>query len=332
MDFTRQRQELTKQVINIENNDFETVALSLFHFQYRYNTLYQSFVDCLNVNIANVSSLQDIPFLPVSFFKTHTVKSGNFDAKVVFSSSGTTGQQTSKHHLSDTQVYDQISLSAFSRFYGSVSDYCFLALLPSYLERPDSSLVHMCSNFISQSKCSQSGFFLNEMDRLLETIEKLRRKEIPTVLIGVSYALLDLADHYHPDLKGIIVMETGGMKGRRAEMTKEAMHKHLKSSFNLSEIHSEYGMTELLSQAYSKGAGVFFAAPTMKVMTAETTDPRTVQKTGKAGIVQIVDLANIDSCAFIATEDLGICYENGGFEIIGRQDNSDIRGCNLMVE
>jgi hypothetical protein len=332
MDFKKQRQELTELVVNLEKYDFEAVALSLFRFQYQYNTLYQSFVDCLNVKIANVSALSRIPFLPVSFFKTHTVKTGSFEAQTIFSSSGTTGQLTSKHHLTDTRVYDSISLTGFSRFYGPVQDFCFLALLPSYLERPDSSLVHMCSTFIAQSKYRQSGFFLNNYGQLLHTIEELKRENIPTILIGVSYALLDFADQYQPDLSGIIVMETGGMKGKRQETTKVAMHAHLKDNFNVKEIHSEYGMTELLSQGYSKGAGVFYPSATMRVLTSEIADPLSIQKLGKVGTVQIIDLANIDSCAFIATQDLGICHEDGGFEIIGRQDNSDIRGCNLMVE
>ena len=332
MDFEKKRQELKELVVNIENNNFEAVALEIFRFQYTFNALYQSFVDCLNVNIANVSSLQQIPFLPVSFFKTHTVKTGNFEAEIVFASSGTTGQQTSKHYLSNAILYDRISVHGFEKFYGTLEEYCFLALLPSYLERPDSSLVHMCSNFISRSKYEQSGFFLNDYSRLVELIKSLQERKIPTILIGVSYALLDLAEQFQPDLSGLIVMETGGMKGRRAEITRDAMHSYLREKMNLSEIHSEYGMTELLSQAYSKGDGLFYPSPTMRVFTAEITDPLTIQKPGKAGTVQVVDLANIDSCSFAATQDLGVYYEDGGFEITGRQDNSDIRGCNLMVE
>ncbi|MFZ4543397.1 MAG: acyl transferase [Saprospiraceae bacterium] len=332
MDFDRQRKKLIEQIINIKANDFEALALSLFRFQYRYNSLYAAFVDCLNVNIDNVLSIQNIPFLPISFFKTHEVKTGSFSTDTIFSSSGTSGQINSKHHVADVQLYEKISIDAFNHFYCPIEDICILALLPSYLERPDSSLVAMCSSFIKRSKYAQSGFFLNDLRLLDKTIKKLTEENVPTILLGVSYALLDYAEEFHPNLSSIIVMETGGMKGRREELTKEELHRILKLGFHVETIHAEYGMTELLSQAYSKGDGLFFPAPTMKVLTAEITDPLCVQQFGKMGTIQVVDLANIDSCAFVATQDIGICYENNGFEIKGRLDNSDIRGCNLMAE
>jgi phenylacetate-coenzyme A ligase PaaK-like adenylate-forming protein len=294
--------------------------------------LYRDFVDLLKIKVENISTITQIPFLPIDFFKQKTIKTGNLADSVIFSSSGTTGQITSKHHVTNTNLYRLIIRSGFSYFYAPVSDFCFLALLPNYLEREGSSLVYMVEDFIAQSKYKNSGFFLYEQEKLIKELKKNQAAHIPTVLLGVSYALLDLAEAYEVDLSNVIIMETGGMKGKRKEITRDELHAQLKQSFNVQHIHSEYGMTELLSQGYSKGDGLFYPAPSMKILTAEITDPLTIQQNGKNGVVQVIDLANIDSCAFIATQDVGVVYADGSFEIKGRLDNSDIRGCNLMVE
>jgi phenylacetate-coenzyme A ligase PaaK-like adenylate-forming protein len=332
MNFEQRRNDLLHQITHLEQFAFDEVALALFHYQYEFNEFYRRFVDYLGVKIQNISTIEAIPFLPIEFFKQEVIKTGNLQENIIFSSSGTTGQITSKHYVTNTDLYRLNVRSGFQYFYGAVSDYCFLALLPNYLEREGSSLVYMAEDFIEQSKYNNSGFFLYEQEKLVASLKKNQAEHIPTVLLGVSYALLDLAEAYTLDLSNVIVMETGGMKGNRKEITREELHAQLKDSFNIQQIHSEYGMTELLSQGYSKGDGIFYPAPSMKILCAEITDPLTMQQNGKNGVVQVIDLANIDSCAFIATQDIGVVYADGSFEIKGRLDNSDMRGCNLMVE
>lgn len=332
MRFKSKRNDLINKIINIQNYDFDTVALDIFRYQVEYNALYYDFINYLNIKVENIKSIRQIPFLPISFFKIFDIKTSNLSTELIFTSSGTTGQQTSKHHVTNVAFYQQNAEKGFESFYGNVENYCFLALLPNYLERTGSSLVFMVEDFIKKSKYKNSGFFLYEQEKLIEELKKNRQKNIPTVLLGVSFALLDLAEAFQEDLSHVIIMETGGMKGQRKEITREELHQTLSQSFNVNAIHSEYGMTELLSQAYSKGNGLFYPSSTMKVLTSELTDPLNIQQNGKNGVIQVIDLANIDSCAFITTQDIGVVYDDNSFEIKGRMDNSDIRGCNLMVE
>ena len=274
--------------------------------------------------------LEDIPFLPIQFFKSERVLVSERTSQKVFTSSGTTGNRTSKHFVADIALYEQSFYKAFQHFYGSVSDYTILALLPSYLERGGSSLVYMVDALIKASGNSDSGFFLNDLDALIATLKALEAKKQNTLLLGVSYALLDVLEKESFQLKHTTVMETGGMKGRRKEMVKPELHQKLSHGFGVSKIHSEYGMTELLSQAYSKGGGRFHCPPWMKILTRDTEDAFGYVRE-KTGGINVIDLANINSCSFIATQDLGRVYADSTFEVIGRFDNSDIRGCNLMV-
>lgn len=322
----------TKDIFNITTEKaFITHALNVFKFQYENNNVYRSFCDLLYKNPSDVTALHQIPFLPIQFFKSHDVLSANTPTEITFSSSGTTGQITSKHHVTDLKVYEDSFKKGFSHFYGNVEDYTILALLPNYLEREGSSLVYMVDHLIKDSKQPKSGFYLNNLDELKDTLLQLENEGKKTLLIGVSFALLDLVERYQFNLKNTIIMETGGMKGKRKEIIREELHQLLKSGFGVDQIHSEYGMTELLSQAYSKGNGVFNCPPWMKILTRDTEDALTVFDTKKTGGINVIDLANINSCAFIATQDLGKPLNNDSFEVIGRFDNSDIRGCNLMV-
>ena len=257
--------------------------------------------------------------------------SGSWQPRQTFTSSGTTGMTTSGHQLRDLEWYQQTALTCFNPFYEDPADYCLLALLPSYLERSGSSLVFMADFFINRSKYAESGFFLNDKEKLVQTLEHCIQKQTPTILLGVSFALWDLAETNPMDLENVIIMETGGMKGRRKEITRSELHQILKGAFNTTHIHSEYGMTELLSQAYSQGNGIFHPGPTMKILTREITDPFAIQDYGKNGVINIIDLGNIDTISFIATDDLGKVCSDGSFEIMGRLDASDVRGCNLMV-
>lgn len=321
-----------KDIFTINSKaDFNALTLQVFKHQFKTNLVYQEFCNHLGKDSSNVSQIQDIPFIPIDFFKSKTILSGKEKASTIFTSSGTTGSITSKHYVTNTKLYEESYLKAFKHFYGSVKDYCVLALLPSYLERKGSSLIYMVDDLIKKSEHPKSGFFLNNTDTLLETLKTLQNTNTKILLIGVSFALLDLVEANQLHLKNTIVMETGGMKGRRKEMIREELHETLKKGFGLSKIHSEYGMTELLSQGYSKGDGIFNCPPWMKILTRDTEDPLTLQGYGKTGGVNVIDLANINSCSFIATQDLGKVYENGSFEILGRFDHSDIRGCNLMV-
>ncbi len=322
----------TTQIFNIASEEeFERMALDIFRFQLKNNPVYKEFCHYLGKSGSNVRGLEQIPFLPIDFFKTKKVVSTTVKEHIVFSSSGTTGQTTSKHYVSDLDVYERSFHKGFTHFYGEASQYCILALLPSYLERSGSSLIYMVNALIDKSQHPESGFYLDEMDVLAQTLERLDTEGKKTLLIGVSFALLDLVEKHPLQLKNTIIMETGGMKGRRKELIREELHDILKRGFGVTAIHSEYGMTELLSQAYSKGNGIFNTPPWMKLLIRDTEDPLSYLTYGKTGGINVIDLANINSCSFIATQDLGKEHEDGRFEILGRFDNSDIRGCNLMV-
>lgn len=310
---------------------FEKTALKVFRFQYDNNTVYREFCDLVKQDKQSVKSLKQIPFLPIQFFKSHEVVSNLDKAETVFTSSGTTGSITSRHLVTDVSLYEQSCRQAFSQFYGNIEDYTVLALLPSYLERQGSSLIHMVEDLIHLSNNSDSGFYLNDYDALVRKLLEQERDNKNVLLIGVTFALLDLIEKQNFKLENTIIMETGGMKGRRKEMIREELHEILTKGFGVKAIHSEYGMTELLSQAYSLGEGVFECPAWMKIHIRDTEDALTYIQNGKTGGINVIDLANINSCSFIATQDLGKKYDNGSFEVLGRFDNSDIRGCNLMV-
>ena len=310
---------------------FEKIALKVFRFQYDNNTVYRHFCDLMNQNKQTVKSLKQIPFLPIQFFKSHAVVSNNNDPQTIFTSSGTTGSVTSRHIITDISWYEQSYRQAFSQFYGNIEDYTVLALLPSYLERQGSSLIHMVEDLIQLSNNPDSGFYLNDYDALVEKLLQQERENKNVLLIGVTFALLDLIEKQNFQLENTIIMETGGMKGRRKEMIREELHQQLTKGFGVKAIHSEYGMTELLSQAYSLGAGIFECPTWMQIHIRDTEDPLSYISNGKTGGINVIDLANINSCSFIATQDLGKKYDNGSFEVLGRFDHSDIRGCNLMV-
>lgn len=322
----------SNRIFNIKTNaEFEGLALEVFHFQFENNPVYRSFCDLLYKHPSDIKHIEDIPFLPIQFFKTHPILSVNDSIKKTFTSSGTTGSITSKHHVTDLSNYENSFIKGFETNYGPIEDYVILALLPSYLERDGSSLIYMADAMIKTSKHPESGFYLNNLSELSKTLIQLENKGKKTLLIGVSFALLDLVESYAFNLKNTIIMETGGMKGRRKELIREELHHILKRGFGVKNIHSEYGMTELLSQAYSKGNGIFNTPNWMRILTRDTDDALHIQSPGKSGGINIIDLANINSCSFIATQDLGRVYTNNSFEIIGRFDSSDIRGCNLMV-
>ena len=311
--------------------DFEKKALEIFKFQFENNLVYRSFCDLLCKHPSEIKDLKDIPFLPIDFFKSHEIKISSKKTSKIFTSSGTTGSNLSKHYVTDLDLYEKSFINCFKVFYGDINDYTILGLLPSYLERNNSSLVYMVNKMIEQSKFPESRFYLDEFDELKETILNLEKEKRKTILIGVSYALLDLIEYHKFNLKHTIIMETGGMKGKRKELIKSELHKLLKNGFGVNNIHSEYGMTELLSQAYSKKNGLFSTPPWMKILIRDTEDPQSILPLAKTGGINIIDLANINSCPFIATMDLGKLHEDGQFEVLGRFDQSDIRGCNLMV-
>ena len=310
---------------------FEKIALKIFRFQYENNLVYQEFCDFLRVDRRAVKLLVQIPFLPIQFFKNHTVVSNTNIIQETFTSSGTTGMITSKHLVTDVSLYEQSYRNAFSEFYGNIEDYAILALLPSYLERSGSSLIYMVKDLIEISNNENSGFYLHNYDELIAKLVKLDNAGQNVILIGVTYALLDLVEKQKFQLKNTIIMETGGMKGKRKEMIREELHEVLCNGFGVQNIHSEYGMTELLSQAYSLGNGIFECPAWMQIQIRDTEDALTYVSNGKTGGINIIDLANINSCSFIATQDLGKKNPNNSFEVLGRFDNSDIRGCNLMV-
>ncbi len=311
--------------------EFHTMALEIFRLQYLNNPVYREFCTYLRKDVNTVRLFNEIPFLPIEFFKNRKVVCGNPIHTIQFTSSGTTGSTPGRHFVSDISIYEQSYLHAFELFYGPVTNYCILALLPSYLEREGSSLVYMVNGLIEKSRRPESGFYLHNMEDLEKALRLLQDKSCGVLLIGVSFALLDFVDRYSLSLENVIVMETGGMKGRKNEMVREELHGILKDGFGVPAIHSEYGMTELLSQAYSNGEGLFECPPWMSVSIRDPEDPFAPQITGKIGGVNIVDFANLNSCSFIATQDLGKIHPDGRFEILGRFDHSDIRGCNLMA-
>jgi hypothetical protein len=324
---------LIRQIFSINNSgSFEDLALQVFRHQAGNCRIYKQFIGHLGIKPDDVKHLEQIPFLPIDFFKTHELLCSSDPVEIVFSSSGTTGMVQSRHLVTDTSIYDQSFNLAFELFYGSVEDTCFLALLPSYLERDGSSLIYMVDALIRQSKCRDSGYFLHNHDDLYIKLKELQLTGQKTILIGVTYALLDFIEKYRMEFPELIVMETGGMKGKRKEMVREELHEELRNGFGVDTIHSEYGMTELLSQAYSKGNGVFNCPPWMRIMMRDTNDPLSLLAANKTGGINVIDLANINSCAFIATQDLGRVFSDGSFEVLGRFDNADIRGCNLLVD
>lgn len=323
-------QQGNHKIFSTNSVSFGQEALDIFNYQLNNNAVYRDFVQALGIRTQDVREVKDIPFLPVRFFKTHPVVTGDFSPEAVFESSGTTGMVSSRHMVRDVKLYEESFSRGFSVFYGDITDYCVIGLLPSYLERGHSSLVYMVDRLISQSGNPESGFYLDEYAKLASVLQSLEERGQPVLLIGVSFALLDFAELYPMTLKHTIIMETGGMKGRRKELIRQELHAILKSAFNQSSIHSEYGMTELLSQAYSKGDGVYRCPPWMKVLLRDDEDPLHVMYTG-TGVVNVIDLTNIHSCSFIATDDAGKVYSDGSFEILGRTDGSDMRGCSLLV-
>ena len=322
----------SKDIFNITSlKQFDKLALKVFRFQHENNKVYREFCDFLNTNPQKVKTIQQIPFLPIQFFKSHEVISSTDVIQEIFTSSGTTGMITSKHLVTDISIYEESFRNAFSEFYGNIEDYTVLALLPSYLERDGSSLIYMVNDLIEHSNNAHSGFYLNNYDELIAKLISLDNSGQNVLLIGVTYALLDLIELQNFQLKNTIIMETGGMKGKRKEMIREELHEILSKGFGVENIHSEYGMTELLSQAYSFGKGIFECPNWMQILIRDTEDALSYVDYGKNGGINVVDLANINSCSFIATQDLGKYHSNNSFEILGRFDNSDIRGCNLMV-
>ncbi len=329
---------LSHKVFSINPGEFEALSLEIFHFQHGNNRVYRGFCDALGVVLQAVKTLEQIPFLPISLFKTHTICTTDYEPEAVFESSGTTGSVNSRHFVKDLSLYHESFFSTFKTFYGDPKQWCILALLPAYLERQNSSLVVMADALIRESNHPQSGFYLYDHEALAAVLRELELRGQKTILLGVTFALLDFSAEYPMALKNTIVLETGGMKGRRKEMTRDEVHQFLKERMGVESIHAEYGMTELLSQAYSSGNGIYYPPAWMKMMIREEDDPlkvhataMDVRKTTRSGVLNVIDLANIYSCSFIATDDMGKLYEDGSFEVLGRIDHSDIRGCSLMV-
>ncbi|KAA2243680.1 acyl transferase [Chitinophaga agrisoli] len=320
-----------ERIFNLQAPDFEPAALDLFRYQYQHNALYRAYTDALRIQPGSVNAITGIPFLPIQFFKTHQVVSGTFEPELVFESSGTTQTVNSRHLVKDASLYERSFITAFEQFYGPVSDYVVVGLLPSYLERQHSSLVVMVQEMIRRSGHAGSGFYLYEHEKLYTQLQELEARGQKVLLIGVTFGLLDFAEKYTLSLQHTIVMETGGMKGRREEWTREQVHAFLQQKLGVNTVHAEYGMTELLSQAYSYGKGIFTTPPWMKVLLRDENDPFELFTGRSAGVMNIIDLANVYSCAFIATEDIGKLYDDGSFEVLGRLDNSALRGCSLMV-
>lgn len=329
--------EWRDNIFSVTESSFNGLALEIFSFQYKGNPVYRSFVNALGVNPETVDRLELIPFLPVSLFKLNEIKTGRFNPEIIFKSSGTTQTINSRHFVKDISLYEESFTKAFEKTYGRAEELCILGLLPSYLERGNSSLVYMVDNLIKKSRNPESGFYLYEHEKLAKTLETLERSKQRTILIGVTYALLDFAEKFPMPLEHTIIMETGGMKGRRREMTRMEVHELLKKAFSKGEIHSEYGMTELLSQAYAKKEGRFHSPAWMKVMIRDDEDPLFVSVprfqtvAPITGAINIIDLANVYSCSFIATDDVGRLYPDNSFEVLGRMDGSDLRGCSLLA-
>lgn len=320
------------QIFGIKSfSDFEEIALMVFKYQAENCNVYQQFIGHLNINVSAVKAIAQIPFLPINFFKYHQIISNTLPTEIVFKSSGTTSSAQSQHFISDLKIYQQSYTKAFNVFYGDIQNTCILALLPNYLERDGSSLIYMVNDLINKSEHPKSGFFLYNTQQLFDLLLQLKSQKQKTILIGVTYALLDFVEKYELDFPNLIVIETGGMKGKRKEIIRETLHKILQKGFGVAHIHSEYGMTELLSQAYAIQNGIFNCPNWMQVLIRDTNDPFCLLPIGKTGGINVIDLANINSCAFIATQDLGVKHANNSFEVLGRFDNSDIRGCNLLV-
>ena len=335
--FSNPLKSLTASIFNIRTDRaFTEAALAVFRYQATENKLYRQYLNTLRFDPARVTELHQIPFLPIEFFKSHEVITGSNPVEELFTSSGTTGMMQSKHYVTDRQLYETSYRGAFQLFYGDISDYCILALLPSYLERDGSSLIYMANDLIEKSRHPNSGFYLHNYEELLSTLEQLEKNNQKTILLGVTYSLLDIAElltvrKSQLQLNHAIIMETGGMKGKRREMIREELHELLCTGFGVTAIHSEYGMTELLSQAYSKGKGIFYCPPWMRILVRDANDPFTLLQHEQTGGINVIDLANINSCSFIATQDLGKTHPDHSFEILGRFDTSDLRGCNLLV-
>ncbi len=326
-------QALIRDIFNIKDvRTFRATALEVFHYQAKHVPVYHDYLAALGVDPSGVKEVGKIPFLPIEFFKSHRVIGEGLESDLVFESSGTTGSTSSRHHVADASLYRESFTKGFKLFYGEPSQYCILALLPSYLERKGSSLVHMMDQLIKQSGHPDSGFYLDNLEELSSILKKRKLDRQSTLLVGVSFALLDLSESYAMELGShIILMETGGMKGRRAELIRSELHEALKNAFAVKTIHSEYGMTELLSQAYSNGDGLFKTPPWMSLLIRDPNDPLSLLPAGHTGGINIIDLSNLYSCSFIATGDLGKVYDDGSFEVLGRYDHSDIRGCNLLI-
>ena len=327
-------QLLKQEVFNISSpSEFFNIVLKVFDYQYNNNTVYHDFVRGLGREISKIKSLYDIPFLPVELFRNHKIVTGALPVEMIFESSGTTGTKPGRHFVNSLDLYEESFLRTFNLFYGQPHDYMIAALLPSYVERKGSSLVYMAECLIKQSRNPASGFYKDNVEELILEIGKAKSEKRKILLLGVTFALLDLAESLSPDLSGVIVMETGGMKGRRKELTRDELHSILTEKLNVNSVHSEYGMTELLSQAYSKGGGAFYCPPWMRILIRDPLDPLSIlEESDVAGGINIIDLANLNSCSFISTSDLGKTHDDGGFEVLGRFDNSDIRGCNLLVD
>ena len=326
-------ESIKESIFEIKSEDeFTHLALEIFNYQFHQNKIYQLYSKKLGLEASKIKNLNDIPFLPIEFFKRHVIVSSLAIAEEIFLSSGTSGSLQSKHFVTDTKIYTHSFLNGFEQFYGEVSDYCILALLPSYLDRESSSLVYMVKELIKKTNQAESGFYLDNHAALVKTINSEKLKDKKIILIGVSFALLDLIEKYEIRHPNLIVMETGGMKGRRKEMIREELHAILSKGFGVDAIHSEYGMTELLSQSYSKGKGIFNAPPWMKILIRDPNDPFQIIENGKTGGINVIDLANINSCSFIMTQDLGRMNNANSFEVLGRFDSGDIRGCNLLID
>jgi hypothetical protein len=335
------REDLKLKIISAAHKgttteQFNTLALEVFAYQYKYNDFYREYCSLIGTEFNKISSAEAIPFLPIQFFKNQDIRTGTWPAQTLFSSSGTTGSTPSLHAVRDKDFYLKLAELGFNHFYGAPAQFCVLGLLPSYLERTGSSLVAMVADFIDQSEDPESGFFLNNTAQLLEILQRKKAEDQPTLLIGVSFGLLDFVEEFIEENKikfpNLIVMETGGMKGRRKEWVRSELHNFLKLGFGVENIHSEYGMTELFSQAYATQDGIFLPTPTLRAYLRPINNPLGLeQKPARLGVLNLIDLGNLDTCAFIATDDLGKINANGSFEVLGRLDNADIRGCNLMV-
>ena len=323
-------EDIVNNILSVTDAGFQQKAIEIFHYQYAQNKVYNQWVNALNTQPDQVKSIEQIPFLPVSFFKTNQVVTETFTPEIIFESSGTSGSTNSRHFVKNLNLYTQSFIKGFHHFYGDPADYCIIGLLPSYLERKGSSLTFMVEKLVQLSKNKQSGFYLYDFKKLADTLKDLEARKQKTILFAVTFALLDFAEQFPMELNQTTIIETGGMKGRRKEMIREEVHQFLQQQFNVAAIHSEYGMTELLSQGYSNGFGIFNTVPWLKVLARNEDDPLLVTQTGR-GLINVIDLANIYSCSFIATDDVGKLYENGSFEVLGRRDNSDIRGCSLMA-